>query len=690
MIKFICPGCRATFEIDDTFAGKKIECGNCGKRLMVPSLEEIRALEAVEREAAASRQQTPPEPKARDTAIIKKPAVSNINKQASPKRKNKFIEHVTRERMKYLFCIFIILFAGMVLGLVLKPNSPAVVESKESEEVKLSLEEQAAAKAEAGSKAKREQEKVTVVTARSSESSAEVTVKQEQGKAITESSGTSVKQYKENVTTSTPIAEQSSTPATEKTNNNVSNGASDKEVRNDESKTDRKAAGTGPREGQPWQVPGLEMNFVYVAPGSFQMGSNDGESKEKPVHRVTFSKGYWIGKYEVTQSEYEEIMGINPSHFKNSKKPVENVTWVEAVSFCKKLTERERTAGRLPGYEYRLPTEAEWEFAARGGTASKGYKYSGSDKLDNVASYKSNSYRSTWVVGSKSPNELGTFDMSGNVNEWCLDDLHDNYNGAPSDGSRWGDGKEIIRVVRGGSAYNNAIDCRVACRGGFLSDMGVPGSLGFRVALASTQGNENAQKLEAQETATPASRRTVNGQGNDDAGVLNKYRKAAEQGNPEAQYNLAYCYIDGTGTEKNFTEGIKWLRRAAEQGHYYSQYFLGRHYSRGDVVTQNWSEAAKWFLKAAENKETRGAFPLNTTIPLAYCYYHGKGVKKNNAEALKWIHKGVERNDPLSKLCLEGYNNGNDLLEPIKKMKEAAQMGIPEDQQVLKSHGLDR
>lgn len=162
------------------------------------------------------------------------------------------------------------------------------------------------------------------------------------------------------------------------------------------------------------------------------------------------------------------------------------------------------------------------------------------------------------------------------------------------------------------------------------------------------------------------------------------FRKAAEQGNAEGQARLSNCYYFGQGVKQDKAEAVKWTRKAAEQGQHYSQYFLARHYSSGDGVRQDWSEAVKWFLKAVENKET-----LDATIPLAYCYYYGKGVKKDNAEALKWIRKGVERDDYLSKLCLERYNSGYDLLEPIKKMKEAARMGIPEDQQVLKSYGLD-
>ena len=240
----------------------------------------------------------------------------------------------------------------------------------------------------------------------------------------------------------------------------------------------------GPSKGQPYTIPGLGMKLVYVAPGSFKMGLDNGDSDEKPVHRVTLSKGYWIGKYEVTQLEYQSIMKTNPSYFKGSNKPVETVSWNDAVKFCQKLTARERAAGRLPSHcEYRLPTEAEWEFAARAGTKSRGYKYSGSDSIDSVAWYGSN--LGTHEVGTKSSNELGLYDMSGNVCEWCFDDWHSNYNGAPSNGGRWGDGTGSDRVFRGGSWPYNARYCRVANR--YLSSPGRRGSnMGFRLVLASS------------------------------------------------------------------------------------------------------------------------------------------------------------------------------------------------------------
>ncbi len=226
----------------------------------------------------------------------------------------------------------------------------------------------------------------------------------------------------------------------------------------------------------------MGMKFVYVAPGSFQMGSNDGGSAEKPVHRVTISRGYWIGKYEVTQDEYQSIMGSNPSRFKGGNNPVEMVSWNDAVKFCEKLTERERAAGRLPsGYEYRLPTEAEWEYAARGGNKSRGYKYSGSDSIDNVAWYSSNSRNKTHEVGTKSGNELGIHDMSGNVWEWC-NDRYGNYPGG-STTDPTGASLGSSRVYRGGSWANYSGNCRSAFRTSALSG-GTNFSIGFRVAFA--------------------------------------------------------------------------------------------------------------------------------------------------------------------------------------------------------------
>jgi len=241
-----------------------------------------------------------------------------------------------------------------------------------------------------------------------------------------------------------------------------------------------------PPRGSKWTMLSLGMKFVYVAPGSFQMGSNNGNSSKKAVHKVTISNGYWIGKYEVTQDEYKKINGKSLSRFSGSRNPVERVSWNDAVAFCKKLTEHEHKAGRLPaGYEYRLPTEAEWEYAARGGNKSRGYKYSGSNNLAEVGWYTGNSGSKIHEVGTKKGNELGIYDMSGNVWEWCLDNWHGSYKGVAGDGSRRGDGTGLRCMPRGGSWSNSARNCRSANR--YFSPGYAGSSLGFRVAIAPVQ-----------------------------------------------------------------------------------------------------------------------------------------------------------------------------------------------------------
>ena len=184
-------------------------------------------------------------------------------------------------------------------------------------------------------------------------------------------------------------------------------------------------------------------NMIYVEGGTFNMGSNDGGEDEKPVHEVTVNS-FYISKYEVTQKEWISIMGNNPSNFKGDSLPVENVSWDKVQEFIKKFNQK-------TGKNYRLPTEAEWEYAARGGKKSKGYKYSGSNNINDVAWHSSNSSSKTHEVGTKQPNELGIYDMSGNVWEWCSDWYGENYYGSSPSNNPKGPNSGDYRVLRGGS-----------------------------------------------------------------------------------------------------------------------------------------------------------------------------------------------------------------------------------------------
>lgn len=228
-----------------------------------------------------------------------------------------------------------------------------------------------------------------------------------------------------------------------------------------------------PRE---FEVRGVKFKMIYVEGGTFMMGAtseqgNDADGDEKPVHKVTLSD-YYIGETVVTQNLWKAVMGNNPSCFTgDGNLPVECVSWDDAQEFIAKLN-------RLTGKEFRLPTEAEWEYAARGGKKSRGYKYSGSDNIDEVAWYDDNSGKKTHVVKGKKANELGLYDMSGNVMEWC------NWNGdyrAKAQYNPQGPKLCSLRVVRGGSWYD-AEFCRVSSRGYYAPSCRY--SLGFRVVLA--------------------------------------------------------------------------------------------------------------------------------------------------------------------------------------------------------------
>ena len=221
-----------------------------------------------------------------------------------------------------------------------------------------------------------------------------------------------------------------------------------------------------------YTVNGVSFKMIAVKGGTFQMGIDDGYEWEKPVHQVTLSD-YYIGETEVTQELWNAVMGSNPSYFTgNMQRPVEMVSWNDCQTFISRLNE-------LTGETFRLPTEAQWEYAARGGNKAQGRLYSGSDAIDDVAWYYDNSGGMTHPVKTKAPNELGIYDMSGNVWEWCSDWYGDYSSAAQTDPT--GPATGYYRVGRGGSWDNDATYCRVVYRSNYAPTCGVS-DLGLRLA----------------------------------------------------------------------------------------------------------------------------------------------------------------------------------------------------------------
>ena len=220
---------------------------------------------------------------------------------------------------------------------------------------------------------------------------------------------------------------------------------------------------------------GIKLEMVYIPGGTFLMGSPDTEAKryddEGPQHKVTL-KSFYMSKYSITQEQYQVIMDGNPSSFKGKNRPVENVSWYDATNFCQKLSKK-------IGGKYSLPSESQWEYACRAGTSTP--FYFGDTITTDLANYRGTDYKKssgcygkgpkgkfreeTTPVGEFPPNAFGLYDMHGNVFEWCADDFHENYNGAPTDGSVWLNGDKDKVRLRGGSWADNPTYCRSAFRG---------------------------------------------------------------------------------------------------------------------------------------------------------------------------------------------------------------------------------
>jgi len=239
---------------------------------------------------------------------------------------------------------------------------------------------------------------------------------------------------------------------------------------------------------------------VWIEPGTFMMGSppsEDGRGDDEDQHLVTLTKGYWLGKYPVTQRQWEAVLGGSPSHFKKGRverhwfspdlvdnepkefHPVECVTWYECNKYCAAMTEREQTARRIEsGYKYALPTEMQWEYACRAGMSGP---YGGAQTLYEMGWYEGNSGKRTHPVGQKKSNDWGLYDMHGNVREWCWDDT--DIRCVATIG--W-DGWDTQRVVRGGSWSDSARECRSSYRSS-RNPTSPYVDVGFRLALRAVQ-----------------------------------------------------------------------------------------------------------------------------------------------------------------------------------------------------------
>ena len=225
----------------------------------------------------------------------------------------------------------------------------------------------------------------------------------------------------------------------------------------------------------------LAMEMLWVKPGTFEMGSPSSEEDredDETLHAVTLTQGFHLGKHEVTQSQWEKVMGSNPSKYKGANRPVEQVSWMDVTTFCTKLTASERAAGRLPaGMTYQLPTEAQWEYACRAGTKTA---FSFGDGLTSAPANISAGRGETTDVGKYAANPWGFHDMHGNVHEWCTDWYGDYPTGAVSDPVGPADGS--YRIMRGGSWNLTGYSARSALR---LSPEPAysNSSMGFRLSL---------------------------------------------------------------------------------------------------------------------------------------------------------------------------------------------------------------
>lgn len=239
---------------------------------------------------------------------------------------------------------------------------------------------------------------------------------------------------------------------------------------------DRSASEKAPVAASKQIVNSIGMTLLPIEAGRFDMGSNaSGVANEQPVRQVKVAP-FYLGKYEVTQAEWVAVMGNNPSQFKDPRRPVDQVTWIQVEEFIQRLNQKEKTT------KYRLPSEAEWEYAAQAGLSGE-YGFAGAlGELAQYGWYGQPGNVGTRPVGQRKPNAWGLYDMHGNVWEWVDDCWHDSYDGAPSDGSSWTEkGNCAVRLLKGGGWNSEAFYTRSRVRGSYGYDLNDVGN-GFRLA----------------------------------------------------------------------------------------------------------------------------------------------------------------------------------------------------------------
>ena len=385
----------------------------------------------------------------------------------------------------------------------------------------------------------------------------------------------------------------------------------------------------------------VSLNMIWINPGTFMMGSPEnelGRGDNETRHQVTLTQGYWLGKYEVTQAQYEAVMGTNPSYFKGADLPVEQVTWNDATNFCAKLTEAEKAAGRLPvGYEYTLPTEAQWEYVCRAGTTTalnNGKNLSSAEEcpeMDEVGWYVGNGNNTTYPVGQKQSNAWGLYDMHGNVFEWCLD-WHGDY---PTSAVTDPTGPEMgsKRIVRGGSWYYSAKNCRSAKRNFGAPDLS-GNNVGFRVALAPIS-------IEIQSITIPLSD-TVNLE------LVGIQPGTFIMGSPEDELGRS---DDETQHQVTLTQGY-WLGKyEVTQAQYEVIMGTNPSYFKGadlPVEQVTWNDATNFCAKLTASEKAAGRLPagyeytLPTEAQWEYACRAGTTTALNNGKNLSGINESPE------------------------------------------------